>query len=270
MRCLVLVPALMIAGFASAGGDHIPVGARLAGTGYSNLTLVDLWCARGNQAGLAGLDRPIAGLFYQQHWLSPDLAQQGLAFALPLGKGTIAASASSFGFDLYTEQQAGVAYAMRFGEGLRAGVQLDYLGVRLGEGYGSSGGMLAQVGVQARLTDELWMGAHLYNPGRTQLGGPYDEKIPTMLSAGFGATFSEKLVLSGSIEKDIDKDETFRAGIEYQPMKVLFLRMGVSTGPTQGHFGVGFRLKRIDVDLAVGVRSQLGATPQFGLNYRFE
>src|SRR5262245_51563438 len=98
---LLLLPSLCF-----AGGDPIPVGARLAGMGYSNLTLVDLWCARGNQAGLAGLEHPVAGLFYQQHWLSPDLAMQGLAYATPLGKGTIALSASNFGFDLYTEQQA--------------------------------------------------------------------------------------------------------------------------------------------------------------------
>lgn len=254
----------------SAGGEHTPVGARLAGTGYSNLTLVDLWCARGNQAGLAGLEHPIAGLFYQQHWLSPDLSRQGLAFAIPLGKGTIAASATSFGFNLYTEQQAGLAYAMRFGDGLRAGIQVDYLGVRLGEGYGSTGGMLAQLGVQARLTDALWMGAHLYNPNRLQLGGRYAEKVPTLLEAGLAYNANERLSLSLAMQKDIDRDESVRAGIEYQPSNALYLRMGVSTGPVQGHFGAGFKLKRIDVDLAVSVRSQLGATPQLGLNYRFE
>ena len=261
---------LLLPSVSFAGGDHIPVGARLAGLGYADLTMVDLWCARGNQAGLAGLEHTVAGLFYQQHWLSPDLAMQGLAVAAPLGKGTIALSASTFGFNLYTEQQAGLAYAMRLSEGLRVGVQLDYLGVRLGENYGSKGGMLAQVGVQAKLTDALWMGAHLYNPSRTQLGGPYAEKVPTLLSAGFGYTFSAKLVMSASLEKDIDKDESVRAGIEYKPMDAFHLRMGVSTGPTQGHFGVGFKVKRFDIDLAVAVRSQLGATPQFGLNYRFE
>ena len=212
----------------------------------------------------------MAGLGYQQHWLSPDLALQALAFAMPLGNGTIAVSADRFGFSLYQEQQFGLAYAMRFGDGLRAGVQLDYLNVRLGEGYGSRSTMVAQLGVQARLTDALWLGAHLYNPGRAELGGRYEEKVPTVMRAGLGYTFSRQLMLSAAVEKDLDRPESVKAGIEYHPTEVLFLRIGVSTGPVQGHFGVGTRFGRFDADLAVSVRSQLGATPQLNLNYRFK
>jgi len=71
-------------------------------------------------------------------------------------------------------------------------------------------------------------------------------------------------------EKDIDRAERIRAGVEYHPNEVLYLRTGVSTGPVQGHFGAGVRLKQIDIDLAVSIRSQLGATPMIGLNYRFK
>ena len=270
MRNVLLLATCALHVNAFAGGDPLPVGARSAGLAHANLTLIDLWCARGNQAGLAGLEKPMAGLFYQQHWLSPDLSMQGLAFALPLGNGTIAASGQNFGFDLYREQQFGVAYAMRFGEGLRAGVQFDYLNVQLGEGYGSRATMIAQAGVQARLTEALWFGAHLFNPGQAELGGRYDEQVPTVLRAGFGYAFSERLQLNGAVEKDIDRDETFRAGIEYHPAQALFFRLGVSTGPVQGHFGMGMHFGKFDADLAVSVRSQLGATPQLSLNYRFE
>ena len=73
--------------FALAGGEPTAAGARFAGMGDAGSTLGDLWCVSHNQAGLAGLEHPVAGAYYQQHWLSPDLAQQGLAFALPAGKG---------------------------------------------------------------------------------------------------------------------------------------------------------------------------------------
>jgi hypothetical protein len=58
--------------------------------------------------------------------------------------------------------------------------------------------------------------------------------------------------------------------MEYNPNKVLHLRAGISAGPVQGHFGAGFRLKQLDIDLALAVRSQLGPTPVIGINYRFE
>lgn len=276
MRSSLLCLALVAATLAHAGGDPLPIGARFGGMGGSGLTLVDPWSIRLNPAGLAGLQRITAGLSYQRHYLSEDLSHQGLVVAIPLGPGVLGAGIDRFGYSLYSETRTSLAYAMPFGEGLRAAVQFDHIGVRLGENYGSSGSVVAELGVQARITDALWIGAHLYNPTRSALlkdtdrAVPIEEYIPTLLRAGFGYTFSTKLLMTLEAEKDIDQAERFRVGIEYNPNKVLYLRTGVSTGPTQSHFGAGFRLEQFDIDLAVAVRSQLGATPMLSLNYRFK
>lgn len=265
-----LLAAALTPAAALAGGEHIPTSARFAGMGNAGLTLIDLWNVSGNQAGLAGLEHAVAGAYYQQHWLSPDLAMQGLAFALPVGKGTFALSANSFGNDLYAQRTFGLAYAMKLSDGLRVGVQLDYLNLRLGDDYGSTSAITAELGVQAQLTERLWIGAHLYNPNRATLGGPYDEKAPTVISAGLGYTFSDQVVLTGEVSKDIDRSEQYHAGIEYRPTPALFLRTGISTGPTKAHFGVGVRMGQLDLDLAAVMRSQLGLTPMVNLNYRFK
>ncbi|MBK8500593.1 MAG: hypothetical protein IPL52_17670 [Flavobacteriales bacterium] len=276
MRLPLLVPSLLLSLLAFAGGDPLPVGARFAGMGGSGLALADLWSVRLNPAGLAGLDKAIAGVFYQRHFLSEDLAHQGLAVALPVGKGCFGIAGDRYGYDLYNETRGSLAYAMRFGEGLRAAVQMDYLGVQLGGNYGSTSAFTAELGVQAKLTDELWLGAHVFNPNRAKLEATtessitLDERVPTLLRAGLGWIASSKLTLTGEVEKDIDRDERFRFGLEYNPNKVLFLRTGISTGSMQGHFGVGFRVKHLDIDLAVALRSQLGATPMLNLNYRFK
>lgn len=272
MRKLLLLAVLCSGALVSrAGGERWPVGARFAGMGNASITLSDLWCVRGNQAGLAGLEHPVAGAYYQQHWLASDLAMQGLAFALPVGKGCFAVSANSFGNgDLFGERQFGLAYAMKLSETFRAGVQLDYLNLRFGENYGSTSAVTAEAGVQAQLNEHLWIGAHLYNPNRADLGGPYDEQVPTEFGAGLGYTFSERVQLCAQVDKDIDRGERYHAGIEYRPTTALFLRTGVSTGPVQAHFGAGFRLKTLELDLAVAARSQLGLTPMMTLNYRFE
>lgn len=256
---------------AFAGGEHLPVGARFAGMGNASITLSDLWSVRANQAGLAGLEHPIAGAYYQQHWLASDLAMQGLAFALPFGKGCFAVNANSFGkVDLFTERQFGLAYAMRLSDNVRVGVQLDYLDLRFGENYGSTSTVTAEAGVQAKLNDKLWIGAHLYNPTQAGLGGPYDEKSPAEFGAGLSYRFSDQVLLSAQADKDIDRGERYHVGLEYHPANVLFVRTGISTGPVQAHFGAGVHLKRLDMDLAVAARSQLGLTPMFTLNYRFQ
>lgn len=260
-----LLPAVLL-----AGGEQIPTSARFAGMGHAGITLVDLWGVNGNQAGLAGLERPVAGAYYQQHWLMPDMAMQGLAAAVPVGKGVFAASANSFGNNLYAQRTFGLAYAMQLAEGLRAGIQLDYFNIRLGEDYGSTGAFSAELGVQARITEKLWIGAHLYNPNRAKLGGPYEERMPTVLSAGLGYTFNEHVVLTGEVTKDIDRPEQYHAGIEYRPIHALFLRTGVSSGPAKAHFGVGLVMGQLDLDLAAVIRTQLGLTPMVNLNYRFK
>ena len=276
MRKLLIVTLTAATISAQAGGDHLPMGARFAGMGNSGLALVDLWSVRLNPAGLAGLEKPMAGLFYQQHYFASELANQGLAVAIPLGKGTIALGADRFGYDLYNESRYSLAYAMRFGDGLRAAVQMDYLGVRLGGNYGNTSAVAAEFGVQAKLVEGLWIGAHVYNPNRAKLGTltdgavTIDERVPTLLRAGFAYTFSTKLLMTAEVEKDIDRAERARFGIEYTPSKVLFLRTGIATGPVQGHFGAGVHLKQLDIDLAVAMRSQLGLTPMIGLNYRFK
>ena len=261
---LAFLPAI-----AEAGGEPTAAGARFAGMGDAGITLVDLWCVSHNQAGLAGLEHPVAGAYYQQHWLSPDLAQQGLAVAVPVGKGCFAATANSFGNTLYEQRTFGLAYAMKLSDAFRVGVQLDYLNLRLGDDYGSTNAVTAEVGIQARLSQHLWIGAHLYNPNRATLGGPYDEKAPTEFSAGLGYTFNDQVILTCEVNKDIDRTQQFHAGIEYRPTSVLFLRTGVSSGPAKAHFGVGIHLKQLDLDMAAVMRSQLGLTPMVNLNYRF-
>jgi hypothetical protein len=97
-----------------------------------------------------------------------------------------------------------------------------------------------------------------------------EERVPTLLRAGLLYIFSKKLSMTAEAEKDIDRPERFRFGVEYNPNNILFLRTGVSTGDLQGHFGAGFRLKQLDIDLAVVAGSRLGATPVVGINYRFK
>ncbi len=276
MRGTLLLLIVLNTSMLQAGGEHLPLGARAAGLGYAGLTFTDLWSVRLNPAGMAALERPVIGLVHQQHFLSRELSQQGLAAVVPLGKGALGVGADRFGYDLYNETRLSLGYAMKFGDGLRAAVQLQHLGVRLGNNYGNTSAVVAELGVQARLTEALWIGAHLYNPTRSLLGRldegavVVEERVPTLLRAGLGYTFSTKLQMLVEAEKDIDQDERFRIGMEYHPNKVLYLRTGISTGPVQGHFGAGFRLKQLDIDLALAVRSQLGPTPVIGINYRFE
>jgi hypothetical protein len=126
---------------------------------------------------------------------------------------------------------------MRFGEGLRAGVQLDYLNVQLGDDYGSSNTWSPRSACRRGSPMRCGSCAPV-QPTQTELGGPYAEKVPTVMRAGLDYTFSDKLLMTGAVEKDIDKPETFRGGSN-TIRRTHCSSAGRSTGPVQGHFGSG-------------------------------
>jgi hypothetical protein len=252
------------------------VGARFAGMGGTGLTLADPWSVRMNPAGIAGLKAPAAGVLYQRHFLSEDLAQQGLAVAVPVGKGCFGIGADRFGYSLYNETRASLAYAMRFGEGLRAAVQMDYLGVSLGGNYGSTAAFVAELGVQARISEQFWLGAHLFNPTRAKLGAVtegnvvLDERVPTLLRAGLGWMVSTKLTLTGKRRRTSTGLSASASAWSTCPARRSYLRTGISTGPCKGTSARACGTSKLEIDMAVVLRSQLGATPMINLNYRFK
>ena len=236
---------------------------------YTGLCSIDLWSLRSNPAGIAGLEAPVAGLFHQRHFLSSELTDQAMVLALPVRNGTFGIGADRSGNSMYNETRTSIAYAMRFGEGFRAGVQLDHFMIALGDVYGRSGMLVAELGMQARISDPLWIGAHIYAPGEPMIGGPYKDRIPTILRAGIMYVPSDRLSMNAEVEKSIDHAECYRFGLEYHPGRTLFLRTGLSTAAMQMHFGFGLKIDRLQFDLAIATHAKLGATPMIGLNYRF-
>jgi len=252
-----------------AGGDNHPIGGRSAGLAHASVTLADLWSVHHNQAGLALLEHSSAGFFYENRFLLSDLSLRGGAVAIPTKSGTFGLSAAAFGFELYGEGKYGLAYGRKLGSRINMGLQLNYHSLRIGEGYGNANAISVELGVLAQLTDEIWIGAHVYNPNRAQLADFDDERLPTALSLGLRYDFSEKVFTALEIEKDIDFDPVVKVGLEYHEVEYLYLRAGIATNPQQSTFGFGLQLSNFKLDVATSIHSQLGYSPQFSLLYQF-
>jgi len=74
-------------------------------------------------------------------------------------------------------------------------------------------------------------------------------------------------MLAVSTEKDSDVDGVVNAGLEYHINKVLYLRGGISTNPTQYAFGFGMQLKDFKVDFSSSFHQTLGITPGISIVY---
>lgn len=253
-----------------AGNDNLPVGGRQAGVGNASVCHSDVWAVHYNQAGLANIKDITAGIYYDNRFMVNNLSMKAVALALPTKKlGVFGISLGYFGYSLYNEQKVGLAYARTFGSKLSVGVQLDYLGVHIGEDYGSKNSFAAEAGFQYELSKNLKLGAHIYNLNRSIISGYNNERIPTIMKLGLSYDFSEKVLVSVESEKDVETSPDFKAGVEYHMLKKIFLRFGVSTNPSKNAFGLGLDLKGVKFDIAFNRHSVLGWTPMASLVYDF-
>ena len=259
---------------AFAGDHNAPAGARSAATGNTSATYKDVWSAFHNQAGLAFIKEPVVGISHEQRFMLSELSLNAAAFALPTkSSGTFALSVSYFGYKLYNEQKVGLAYARKFGDKVSAGVQLDYLGTSIAEGYGTKSAYTVEAGIDVLLVKDLWLGAHIYNPTKAKLSdypNPSGEKIPSVLNLGLNYSFSEKVNIGVQTEKDLDADAIIKAGIEYHPIKQFFLRGGISNNPLLSSFGFGLELQNFVIDIAASYHQDLGFSPHLSLSYAFK
>jgi len=251
--------------------DNYPVGARSAGLANASVTFSDVWSSFHNQAGLAFLKNTEAGAYFENKFFLSDLSVKGFSLGIPTTKaGTFALSATLFGGSLYNEKKAGIGYAKKLGEKFSAGVQLDYLSTFIAEDYGSRSSFVVEAGLLAEPVKNLKIGIHIFNPNRAKLAEYADERIPTIMRLGASYTFSEKVLLCAEEEKDIDQSSVFKAGLEYHVAEVLFIRGGIATNPSLSTFGFGLKInKQFMVDMAASWHQQLGFSPQFSLQYKF-
>lgn len=251
--------------FAQVGNDA--VGARGNALGGYTTTLTDIWSANNNQAGLGFHQNISGGIYYENRFLLKETSYKSGAFVYPLKSGALGASVSSFGYQLYNQTQIGFSYGQHFGEKIAVGVQLNYLNTSLSENYGQKSAFTGAIGLIAKMTEELSMGVHIYNPTKAKLADFDNERIPTTMRLGLDYKFSEKVMVVIETEKDIDFSPVVKVGVEYHIIEVLYLRGGISTNPTLSSFGFGLKMKEFQLNVNASFHQTLGLTPGISLVY---
>ncbi|MCX6292672.1 MAG: hypothetical protein NT126_13080 [Bacteroidetes bacterium] len=250
--------------------DNYPVGARSAGVANASVTFSDVWSSFHNQAGLAFVKETSAGVYFENSFLLPELSIKSFALAVPSKAGTFSLSGTVFGGSLYNEKKAGLAYSKKLGGKFSGGVQLDYLSTFIAENYGTRNAFAVEIGILGEPLKNLKIGAHIFNPSKAKLAEYGDERIPVIMRAGASYSFSEKVTVSAEEEKDMDHEPAFKAGIEYHPADVLYLRCGIASNPSLSTFGFGLKINRNFLfDMAASWHQQLGFSPGISLDYQF-
>jgi len=261
---LALLPSVLL-------GQNYPAGAKSASLGHASAGLTDLWASYNNQAGLAFLEAPEIGAFFENRFLMQELNAQGLAFAMPFKKmgGTLGVNLYRFGYSNFSDNKLGLAFAKKFGKVFSVGIQLNMHYFQQGGSYESILTATGELSLMLYLAENWTLGAHVFNPTRTSMANFDREKIPTVFRLGTAYAFSEKVQATLEMEKDLVYNPTFRAGLEYKPGKKVCIRAGLNSNPISPAFGMGLNLGEFVLDVASAWHQTLGFSPQASLSYRF-
>ncbi|MBP7496161.1 MAG: hypothetical protein KA792_00655 [Bacteroidales bacterium] len=256
--------------FNSFGQNNNAAGGRSAAMSHSSLCLEDLWSVFNNQAGLAGYGKTAAGIYCEQRYMLKDLQSKAIALAVPSKSGVFGISYSSFGFNQYSENKTGLAFSKAIFKNFSAGIQLDYLYNHIEGDYNEYSVLTFEAGILAKISKKFSFAAHIFNPVNQSKDPDTRELNSSLIKAGLLFKPIEKILITSEIEKNFNCKPQLKAGTEYNIVKNIYLRGGLSTNPVINSFGFGFYWRKIQVDFASSIHQTLGYSPQFSLVYNLK
>lgn len=250
--------------------DFQTLSGRGKGLAGISVTLDDFWSEISSVGVLTTDSRFLIGISSQNNFLLKELSTHSIASVLPIkkAKGNIGVNYTFTGTSLYKEQKVGLAYGQKFGKNLSIGMQLDWLSSNSSYAhYDKENFYTFEIGARYKINDNLDAGFFFFNP--IPIKRTDKEDIPSIIKLGISYQILKQLTTIAELEKNLLDTQTLRIGLEYQFMKSMFARLGVSTHPTMYSFGYGLKYQKFDLDFAAQVHSILGISPSLSVCYAF-
>jgi long-subunit fatty acid transport protein len=249
----------------------LPMGSRSHALGNASVAIDDIWAYHHNPANLVSIDKISFGLSYENRFLLKELQSQGFVFAMPMKVGVISVGAQTFGYKNFRTNRVGLGYSMKLADFLSCGVQLNYHQIRLNEPYGRKNTLTAELGLKARITENWKVAFSVFNITRTKISDYNEDRLTTLMRLGTQYNFSKKVMVVAELEKNIEYPIRLKTGIEYSPMKKLFLRGGLATNPIELTAGIGYLFKdQFQIDMGTSYHQVLGWSPNFSFTYQLK
>lgn len=208
-----------------------------------------------NPAGLAELQHPVVALSVDNKFHLPNLYHWQLAAALPTSPMTMAAGWSRHGINQSPEQKMWACLVKKISIGTSLAAKVSYLS-QTTEGYQSWSTWTAELGVQRAVSSTIRVGIYVFHPFGLIRPNP---GLETRIKVGFQYTISDKLSLSGDLDKPAWRSWAFRTGLSYCPVPWFRIRAGLA--PNLGISGASVSWiwkKNSSISLAVVVHQNLG------------
>ena len=164
-----------------------------------------------------------------------------------------------FGNQLYSEQKMNIALGHRI-QMISLGAGLNLIQHHI-EGLGSWNYWALEFGGVAQLTDNFFIGTHIFNI-------KVDPLLPIIMKMGISYRPIKSLMINLESEKSLQASARIRSGIEYQIIHPVILRTGFATNPFSHSFGMGLRIRFLNLNYGISNQTNIGSVQEFSLVFR--
>lgn len=237
------------------------------GAGNASVAKTGLSAAIFNQAALAGTESG-GRISYQNRFGLKELSQKSAVATVNAAGGTFGLVLNYFGYSLYNETKAGIAYAMKLSPDVSAGIQINYHNLDISEAENRSYAFSGELGIIYKPIKQLSLGAHISNPGNWQYSNTDTDIIPVLFAAGVTYFVDEKALFSLQIERNsLEEGLPVKAGIDFMAVDNFWLRIGASSKPYYLSIGAGYTFKNFTLDISFRRHETLGMISSASLSY---
>ena len=256
---------LFFVGFQTEAFSQISMGARGAALGHATTALGSYDWALFSNPALLNSESPRIGFYGIRNYGFSEITDISAFGSVPTKFGTGALGIHRYGGDLFNETRIRMGYKNVW-KSLHVGMVLNYNHISFGGPYGSGGALGLDVGLAAKVTNDLWLGAKATNLNRPSYDfQSYDEDLIRDLSIGLSYMLAERALFTFDVYKDVKFPVSYRGGVEVTVIENLKARVGITTEPVTYSFGFGYGRNFWQVDLVVQKDQILGLSPGLDL-----
>lgn len=184
----------------------------------------------------------------------------------PTSLGHFGLSIQQYGFKGYKEQKVGLAYARKIAAQTGISIQGNILNLNQFE-FGNKSFFSIEIGLYSRLSDRVYLGAHVFAPASRELDSEYG--LPSRIRIGPRILIAENTDVFIEMEKVIDQDPIIKTGVAYRMNNVFKVRFGFIPEPSEFSFGFAYSFgQRLGIDGGFLYDQRLGLSPTVGIQYQ--
>jgi hypothetical protein len=268
-KIVLLFSIWLFASFYACAIDNYYSGSRFAAMANCGVSIPDIWSVSRNQAGIAFINKSAISFYYEQRFAVKELSLSSLAVAIPVRFGCFGTQLNYFGYSKYHELKAGLSYGKLLGKKIAAGIQLNYFSSFIPISEKQLQYINFELGIMYAPYENFTVGFHVFNPIPEKQYSLNTENIPTQACLGMSYNIRKIVTIATETEAGYDNEAIYRLGIEYIPVQLFALRLGISSGTTNYSFGFGYNSKRFQTNIAFSNNTFLGFTPHFDVLINF-